>query len=115
MLAARTFVELEETEDLVHFLSLLGDVRDALLPTDHFRSPIVGDVIEGGGHFLSFEGDAIEVLDHFRSDEGGKIEVVVVTELEDPPTDPFSCSSRCLAFHQDEVDVNNIRAPFNGF
>lgn len=110
MLAARTFVELEETEDLVHFLSLLGDVNEALLPTDHFRSPIVGDVIEGG-HFLSFEGDAIEVLDHFRSDEG-KIEVV--TELEDPPT-PFSCSSRCLAFHQDEVDVNNIRAPFNGF
>jgi len=95
----------DETEDLFHFLSFDGDVN-RLLPTAHFRS-FVGDVIEDG-HFLSFEGDAIEVPDHFRSEDGALIAAVA------PPV-AFSCSSRCRAFHQDDVEVKRINAPRNGF
>lgn len=76
-------VDVDETEDLFHFLSFDGDVN-RLLPTDHFRS-FVGDVIEDD-HFLSFDGDAIAVLDHFRSDDGALIAAA-------PPV-AFSCSSR---------------------
>lgn len=90
-------------DELDHLLSELLGVLTKLLLLLLFLSD----------HFLSCVGLAKEALvDQLRS-LGWPVAVIPLLEALDHLR---SKSSRCFAFHQDDVEVvNRIKAPFNGF